>query len=149
MTTRRFDFHADAETKLVLRVDERADALEERHRVPLEVPADALDLEPSHRVLARQQARRGLTAIDLEADPVQIAAAVAGEHDRRFAQRLRGERAGVHGRASGIGRALDDGDALAEVRCLRGAFFASRSTAEDDEIEVVGHGGRVHECGAN
>jgi len=26
MTTRRFDFHADAETKLVLRVDERTDA---------------------------------------------------------------------------------------------------------------------------
>ena len=76
-------------------------------------------------------------ALHVVVDAVQAALAQPGEVERRLAQRLRRDRAGVHRGAARLGRALDDAHALAEVRRLRGAFLAGRAGADDDEIVVL------------
>ena len=77
------------------------------------------------------------SALQLDAQAVELALAVAGEEERRLAQRLRRERPRVDRRAAGLLRPLDERDALAEVRGLRRALLAGGAAAEDDQIVVV------------
>ena len=72
----------------------------------------------------------------VEADAVDLAAPVAGQVERRLAQRLGGQPAAVDGRAAGPLLALDERHALAEVGRLGGALLAGRSGADDDEVEI-------------
>ena len=89
------------------------------------------------RALAKHEIADRDVALDVKVDAVEPALAQAGEIERRLAQRLGWNRAGVDRRAARLRRALDDADALAEVRRLRGALFAGRAGADDDEIVMV------------
>jgi hypothetical protein len=42
----------------------------------------------------------------------------------------------VNGDAAGRGLPFDQGDALPEIRGLRGTLFAGRSGTDDDEVEA-------------
>ena len=53
---------------------------------------------------------------------------------RRFAQRFRGNRSGIHARAAEDGLALDQCDAFAEIGRLRRPLFSGRTGADDDEV---------------
>ena len=72
-------------------------------------------------------------------DAVQVPLPEAREEQRGLAQGLRGERAGVDGGAARLGLPLDDRDALAEIRGLRGALLARGAAADDDEVVVAIH----------
>jgi hypothetical protein len=108
--------------------------------VAREVRLDALDLELAHRVFARQQFRDGEIFFERDGEPVELALAITRQKERGLTQRLRRERAGVDGGAARLGSALDDRDALSEVRGLRRAFLARRAATEHDEIEIEFHG---------
>src|SRR5260370_261170 len=75
-------------------------------------------------------------------DSVKAALLQAGEIECRFAKRLAGNRAGVDAASSHVLGAFDDGHAFAEVRSLRTGFFAGRTAANHDQIEIVA---RKHE----
>src|SRR5438105_2783151 len=62
------------------------------------------------------------------------ALAESGEMKRRLAQRLRWNRAGVDARAAQHRLALDERDALAEVRGLGRSLLAGRPGADHDEV---------------
>ena len=130
-----------------VRIDEARHAADARHVVPFEVPADARDFELADRVLPRQETRHGELRIHLDRQPEQLALSMAREKERRLPQRLRRQRAGVDGGAARLVAALHDEDPLAEVRSLDGAFFASRSRAQHDQVVVVRHGRSVLNSG--
>src|SRR5207244_640285 len=64
------------------------------------------------------------------------------EVERGLAKRLGRNGSGIHRRSAGLGRALDDAHALAEVRGLRRALFSRGPSADDDEIVILAHGRR-------
>jgi hypothetical protein len=68
---------------------------------------------------------------------VQPALAKAREVQGGLAQRLRGQRAGVHHRAAVHRLLLDERDRLAEVRGLHRALLSCGPTTDDDQIEFV------------
>src|SRR5262249_42092501 len=70
-------------------------------------------------------------------DPVQSALPQPGEIQRRLAQRLGGNSAGVDARATDVRLSLDEGDALAEVGRLRGAFFTGGARADHDQVVAI------------
>jgi hypothetical protein len=97
------------------------------------------DLVLDHEVLAREQLRdRDLLALQAQVDAVEAALAVAREVQRRLAQRLRGQRAGVDPRAADVLEALDQGDLLAAPARLDGGHHAGGAGADDGEVVVVG-----------
>ncbi len=114
-------------------------AVHELDLMTIEVLLDAIDLELAHFVFAREELRHGRVFLERHAEPVELALAITGQEERGLAQRLRWKRSGVDRRAARFLRALDDGDALLEIRSLRRAFFAGGSTADHDEIENVAH----------
>src|SRR4030095_3636847 len=81
-----------------------------------------------HEVLHRE------VGLDLIVHAVEAAGAEAGEEERRLAERLGGDRAGVDAGAPGMRGHLDEGDTPAEVRSLRRALFACGPGADDDEV---------------
>src|SRR5207248_3098681 len=78
-------------------------------------------------------------ALHMVIDAVHSALTESREIQGRFAQRLRGHGARVHGGAAGLGCPLDDADPLAEVRGLRRAFLTGRTRTDDDKIEMLTH----------
>ena len=114
---------------------------------------DPLPLLLHDDVLAVHECAHGALALHRDVDGVAIAALVeAGEVQRRFAQGLGGDRAGVDARAAEDRLALDEGDALAEVRRLRRSLFTCRTGADDDQVVHVSSGsvsgaGRRAFCG--
>ena len=102
-----------------------------------DVLVDQLPLALDHAALALHEVGERDAGLHTQVDAVQPALAKAGEVERGLAQRLGGDGAGVDHRAARLGRALDDADALAEVRRLSGALLAGGAGADHDEIEVV------------
>src|SRR6185436_16949994 len=103
---------------------------------PLEVVVDELPLGFDDGALAEHEVLDGDVVLDLVVDAVEAVRAKPGEVERRLAQRLRRDRAGVDGGAAGLGRLFDDADALPEVGSLRGSFLSSRAGADDDQVEI-------------
>ena len=84
----------------------RRGAAKEVDLVALEVPQDAGDLEAPDRSRAGQEPRHRRSAVELDLEAVELALAVARKSERGLAQRLRGQRAGVHRRPAGLRAAI-------------------------------------------
>ena len=117
------------------RRDEARRALVAIDFVPAQVVVDPLPLVRDDAVFAVHEIGDG-DAVDGDVDRAFAEAALpeAGEVQRRLAQRLRRNGAGVDARAAEDRLALDERDTLAEVRRLRSALLAGRSGADDDEV---------------
>ena len=124
-----------ARTTISLRTNELGCASDDGHAVAVEVARDLRDLLPGHRVQAPHELAQAGVAIDVQRHAVEVAALEAGHVQRRLAQRLRRQRAGVHAGAADLGRLLDERDLLAEVGRLRRAFLPRRPRADHDQIE--------------
>ena len=107
------------------------------HVVPVEVARDLRDLLLGHRVQAPHELAQAGVAIDVQRHAVEVAALEARHVQRRLAQRLRRQRAGVHAGAADLGRLLDERDLLAEVGRLHRAFLARRARADHHQIEPL------------
>jgi hypothetical protein len=95
-------------------------------------------LPPGHVDQPAGELPQVLAPVELDRDPIQLAAAEPGQVERRLAQRLGGKRAGVDGGAPGLSLALDERHALAEVRRLRSALLSAGAGAHDDHVESFG-----------
>src|SRR5882724_8896740 len=73
---------------------------------------------------------------------IEAALLESGKVEGGFAQGLAGNGAGVDATAAHVFGALDDGDALAEIRGLGAALLTSRPAADHDEVERLA---RSHE----
>ena len=109
--------------------------------VALEVFVDEAPRRFDDRALAKHEVADRDVVLDPQIDAIQAALPQAAEIQRGLPQRLRGNRPRIDGRAARLRRALDDADLLTEVRGLRCAFFARRTGADDDEVEVIAHAG--------
>jgi hypothetical protein len=119
-----------------VRVDEAGVTLEVADAVAAQVLADARALGDGDRVLAGDQPRNGgVRIVEGDRDAVEIARAISAQIDRRLAERLARERAGVDRGAAGLRRLLDHGDPPAEVRSLRRALLAGGTAADHHQIE--------------
>src|SRR5262249_26386630 len=77
--------------------------------------------------------------VEVEAQTlVNVSAAEAREVQRGLAQRLRRHPCVDCARAARARAAIDDGDALAEIRGLRRALLAGGPGADDHEVELFG-----------
>jgi hypothetical protein len=103
--------------------------------MPPQVVFDPLPLVRDDVVFAVHEIGDG-DAVDGDVDRAFAEAALseAGERQRRLAQRLRGNGAGVDAGAAEDRLALDERDILPKVRRLRSALLAGRSGADDDEV---------------
>ena len=75
-------------------------------------------------------------------DAIEAALLESGKIEGGFAQGLAGDGAGVDAATAHVLGALDDGDALAEVRGLCAALLTGRPAANHDEVERLA---RSHE----
>ena len=117
-----------------MRIDEAPEPVDGRHAVAFEVPLDARDLELADRVLAREELRDGEVRVQLDGEAVELASAGSPERKSAVSRSVfDGQRPRVDGRAARLLRALDERDALAEVRRLRRALLAGGTAAEDDQ----------------
>jgi hypothetical protein len=120
-----------------VRIREAGVTVQVLDRVPGDVLRDHLAQRAHDLLLAIHEVLDRELVLDLGVDAVQRVLVESGEVERGLAQRLGGHGAGVGAGAAGIGLALDDGDPLAEVRGLGGAFFAGRSGADHDQVEAI------------
>ena len=120
-----------------VRVGERGGPFDELDPMPVQV---LLDPEPLDRgdgeLVAHEVADRHLV-LEGDVQARQVAVAVPREEQRRLAQGLRRQRAGVGGGPADDALPLDQGDLLAEVRRLRSPFLARRARADDDQVELL------------
>src|SRR5205807_6386040 len=83
------------------------------------------------------QSVEGDRRIELQTEAVHLAVLEAGHVQRRLPEGLGGNTCCAHHHAPGLGRSLDDGHPLAEVRGLRRALFAGRARADHDQVESI------------
>ncbi len=132
-------------TSDLLRPDELGRAGDDGDAVAVEVARDLRDLLPGDRVQASHELAQAGVAIDVQGHAVEVAALEAGDVQRRLAQRLRRQRAGVHAGAADLARLLDERDLLAEVGGLHRALLARGTRADHHQVEplcVVRHRSR-------
>ncbi len=108
----------------------------------LDAVAGELVLQHFHFVIQRdEQAAAQVFGVDLLLDtigaPVKTPLAPAGEVERRFAQGLRRDGAGVHRNAADAAALLDDQNPLFELGGLNGGPSSRRTAADNNQIELV------------
>ncbi len=121
-----------------VRVHERRETGVEVNAVALEVLHDARALGLHDEPLAVEKVARRERLLHLEMHRVQPALAEAGEVERRLAEGLGRQRAGIRRRAAEHGFLLDERDLLAEVSRLRCALLSSGAGADDHEVVMLG-----------
>ena len=112
-----------------MRVDKAARAVDQLDLVPLEIGGDGPLLGLDDVLQPVQQVVHAHLMGELALDAVEAAGTRARKVEGGPAQRLGGQRAGVDTSAADGARALDQRDALAEVRHLRGALLTGGAGA--------------------
>src|SRR5258708_21977661 len=90
----------------------------------LDVLGDELPFGFDDRALAVHEVADGDVLFDADVHTIEPTLAQAREIERGFAQRLAGNRARIDGGTTGLGRLLDEADALSEIFRLRAPLFA-------------------------
>ena len=111
--------------------------------VALEVPVDLVGLARRHVGEPAEELPEASLSVEAKRHPVELPAPEAGEVERRLAEGLRRESAGVDGRAARRPAPLHHGDAPAEVRAERGSLLSGRAGSQDDEVVPL-HVGHSH-----
>src|SRR5258708_18466870 len=70
-------------------------------------------------------------------DAIEAPLAEPGEVEGGFPEGLAGNGSGVDSRPPQVGILFHQGDSLAEISGLGGAFFSGRARADHDEVECV------------
>ena len=118
-----------------VRIQELREPADHLHPVARQLVLDDLDLVADGDVQPLEQVRRRDVRLHPVAAAVDALLAPAAEVEHGLAQRLAGDRAGVGGDAADDLPALDDGGALAQLRCLDGGALAAGSAADDQQVE--------------
>ena len=103
----------------------------------IEISVDLVRLQVRDFPQAAHELPQTLLAVQPHAHPVKLPVAKPRQVEGRLPQRLGGKRARVDGGPADLRRAFDEGDRLAVVGGLSGAFFARGSRTHDDEVEVL------------
>ena len=127
-------------------VHERRLAAKRFDIVPSDVVHDHVLMVADDVSLAADQVAYRDFGVERIFDPVEPALAKAREIERRFSQRLAGQRSCVD-RGASDWTPLNEGNALSEVGSLRRPLLASRSGADHDQVvrsALVHHAAPAH-----
>src|SRR5262247_1707353 len=103
-----------------------------------EVAGGALLFAALDEVLAVHEAVQRDVGFELYVQAfAELASAESGEEQGRFAQGFAGESAPVDASAAQLAIGFDDDGLVTEIGRLRGALFASRSAADDNQLIVI------------
>ncbi len=103
-----------------IRIEEARRAVHQIDAIARELVLENFDLVIQRHVQAPAEIGGGDVALDAIAAPVKPALAPAGKIEHRLAQRLRGDRAGVHADAAHAPALVDDEHRLLELGRLNG-----------------------------
>src|SRR5262249_38700718 len=117
-----------------VRIVEARPTVDQVDVVALDVLEDERPERPHDLALTIEEiVHREITG-DPMVDTVEPSLLEAGKVEGRLPKRFRRDRPGVDSGAADLLSLLDDGDAFAEVRGLRGTLLARRPGSDDDEV---------------
>jgi hypothetical protein len=120
-----------------VRIDERCRGDENVDAIAHQLMPSHVDLVADHVIDAEKEVAHRDVLLDRVRRPVDAALTIAGETQRRFAEGLAGNRAGVDAHAADNRSLLDDGDPLAEFGALDGGAVSGGAGADDRQVVVV------------
>jgi len=122
-----------------MRIDERRTGVEDVDVISQQLMACDVDFVVNDLIHAEQEIPHRDVLLDGIGRAVNAAFPIAGQPERRLAQRLARNRAGVDTDATDYRFLLHDRDALFQLRGLNRRPMTGRSRANDEEVVVVGH----------